>query len=90
MAAVAKHQAGLHREAEAMYRQVLERDRHHPDALHLLGLLAHETGDSHNGVELIRRAIQESEKASLWPVLSVTSGILRRCDELTVSLHVRC
>lgn len=62
---MAKHQAGLHSEAERMYQEVLARNRQHPDALHLLGLVAHQTGKGRDGVELIRRAIRESERVGV-------------------------
>ena len=42
--AVSRHQAGdLHR-AEEIYLQVLQQDPRHHDALHLLGLVYHQTG----------------------------------------------
>ena len=55
--AVTHHQAGRLANAEALYRQVLATAPHHPDALHLLGVLLHQTGQSQAAVDLIRRAI---------------------------------
>ena len=43
-AAVASHQSGDLRQAETLYRQVLNRHPRHVDAQHLLGVLAHQTG----------------------------------------------
>ena len=57
-AAVQLHQAGRLQEAEAIYRQVLEQVPGHPDALHLMGVLAHQTGRHERAVELIGRAIR--------------------------------
>jgi protein O-GlcNAc transferase len=51
------HQAGRLAEAEACYRQALALDPGHPDALHLLGLLAHQVGRSDVAVQLIEQAI---------------------------------
>ena len=56
-AAFAHHQAGQLREAEAIYRQILQTDPHHVEALHLLGLVAYQVGQPATAVELIGRAI---------------------------------
>lgn len=58
------HQAvGLHRQnrlkaAQALYERVLALEPTHFDALHLLGVIARQTGDPARAVELIGRAIQ--------------------------------
>ena len=36
------HQAGRLGQAEAIYRQILSHQPNHPDALHMLGVLAHQ------------------------------------------------
>jgi protein O-GlcNAc transferase len=51
------HRSGQLGPAEAIYRQVLEREPDHPDALNLLGLLAHQVGKSEAAIQLIARAI---------------------------------
>ena len=51
------HRAGRLAEAEPFYRQVLAVDARHPDALHLLGALAHQTGQNDSAVEIIGKAI---------------------------------
>ncbi len=56
-AAAQDHSAGRLAEADAGYRQVLERFPDHPDALHLLGLLAIQTGQFEAAAELIGKAI---------------------------------
>ena len=56
-AAVEHHQAGRLPQAEAIYRQILQAAPNHPDALHLLGLIAHRAGKSEIAVELIGKAI---------------------------------
>ncbi|MBI2177422.1 MAG: tetratricopeptide repeat protein [Candidatus Tectomicrobia bacterium] len=52
------HQAGHAEKAEALYRQVLQRDPGHASALHSLGVLARETGHHEAAAELIQAAIQ--------------------------------
>ena len=51
------HQAGRLAEAEALYRQILAVEPQHADALHLLGVLAHQVGRDDLAVEMIRQAI---------------------------------
>jgi Tfp pilus assembly protein PilF/ADP-heptose:LPS heptosyltransferase len=55
--ALRHHQAGQFNEAEQIYLQALAIDSHHPDALHLLGMIAYQTGRDEDAVELIRKAI---------------------------------
>ncbi len=52
------HQSGELAAAESLYKQVLQNDARHPDALHLLGLLAHQVGKNQTAVELISHAIR--------------------------------
>ena len=56
-AAIGHHQAGRYAEAEAGYRQVLAASPRNPDALHMLGLLAHHVGQHQAAVELISQAV---------------------------------
>ncbi|WP_197532324.1 O-linked N-acetylglucosamine transferase family protein [Symmachiella macrocystis] len=51
------HQAGRLGEAEGLYRSVLRVDPAHTDALHLLGVVAHQSGRHQLAVELIQQAI---------------------------------
>lgn len=55
--ALTHHQAGRLAEAEALYRQILQAQPDHPDALHLLGVIAHQGGKHDVAVEYIARAI---------------------------------
>ncbi|NNF52301.1 MAG: tetratricopeptide repeat protein [Gammaproteobacteria bacterium] len=52
------HQAGQFHRAEHLYQQVLSSEPEHPDALHMLGILAHQTGHSEPGIELVKRALR--------------------------------
>jgi predicted TPR repeat methyltransferase len=56
-AAVHQHEAGELAAAETLYREVLARDPAHPDALHLLGLVAHAAGDFAAAAAGIRHAL---------------------------------
>jgi tetratricopeptide (TPR) repeat protein len=51
------HREGRLAEAERIYRRILERQRNHDGALHLLGVIARETGHTDMAIKLIRRAI---------------------------------
>jgi tetratricopeptide (TPR) repeat protein len=55
--AIRLHQAGRVVEAEKIYREVLRREPNQPDALHLLGLIAHHVGHAGAAELLMRRAI---------------------------------
>ncbi|MEO8223708.1 MAG: tetratricopeptide repeat protein [Gammaproteobacteria bacterium] len=57
-AAIAAHQAGRLVEAETLYREVLARAPGHPDALHLLGLLAHHLSHNDAALELMGQALR--------------------------------
>jgi protein O-GlcNAc transferase len=59
-AAMAHHQAGRLNEAERLYLQILQADPHHADALHFLGVVAHQTGRNDSAVDLIGRAIAQN------------------------------
>ncbi len=56
--ALQHHQAGRLAEAEPIYRQILAQQPHHPDALHYLGVLAHQVGQNDSAAELIGKAIR--------------------------------
>jgi predicted O-linked N-acetylglucosamine transferase (SPINDLY family) len=56
--AFAHHQAGNLWEAERLYRQILQVDPQHADALHLLGLIARQGGRNDLAIEYIRAALR--------------------------------
>ncbi len=66
--ALEHHRAGRLREAETIYRQILETDPGHPDAWRLLGLIACQLGDYQAGVEFIQRAVALDP---YWPEATV-------------------
>jgi len=55
--ALSQHRAGKLVEAERLYRQALEIDPNHADAIHLLGMIAFQTGDLERAAAAIRKAI---------------------------------
>ena len=59
-AAMQLHQAGRLIEAERLYLQILRANPRHADALHLLGVLAHQIGRHDMAVDLIGRAIAQN------------------------------
>ncbi|TAJ83676.1 MAG: tetratricopeptide repeat protein [Gallionellaceae bacterium] len=63
---LAHHQAGRLEQAYDAYQQALRADPKHPDALHLLGMLAHQIGDSALALELIDLAINVQPNSSVF------------------------
>src|SRR5688572_25288741 len=64
--AVALHQSGRFADAEKIYRDVLQKDPRNPDALQLLGLLAHQSGKNDVAIELIKKAITIRPRAEFY------------------------
>ena len=58
--AVRHHQSGQFRQAEDIYKKILETYPNHSDALHLSGLIAHQTGKYEAADGMISKAIQNS------------------------------
>jgi predicted O-linked N-acetylglucosamine transferase (SPINDLY family) len=55
--ALRHHQAGRLAEAERGYRQILHRLPDHPDSLHLLGVIALQSGNTEAALALVERAV---------------------------------
>lgn len=55
--AIKYHQAGQLSEAEVIYKKILETTPDNADALHYLGLIHYQTGDSESAVTLISKSI---------------------------------
>ena len=55
---LAHQQAGRLQEAKTVYQSILKAQPQHPDALHLLGLIAHKSGEYDVAVDLIEKAIK--------------------------------
>ena len=56
--ALKHHQRGHFEEAEKIYLEILQSQPDHPDALHLLGVIAAQRAQPGKAVELIERAIR--------------------------------
>jgi predicted TPR repeat methyltransferase len=63
---MAHHQAGRGRDAETNYRKVLQQDPDHPEALHLLGILAHHAGRRDAALGYLCRAAAVRPTAAAW------------------------
>ena len=62
--ALADHKAGRLTEAEAAYRKILADYPHHVEALHLLGVTAHQQGRNELAIDMIGRAIGLNDQVS--------------------------
>ena len=56
--ALGHHQSGRPREAEALYRQILEVNPDHSEALHLLGVLALQADHGDEAIRLMERSLE--------------------------------
>ena len=75
------HQAGRLIEAEAGYRRILVTQPGHADALHLLGVIAHQGGQHKLAVELIRQVQQNGQNADYFSTLDVAVYDQGKLDE---------
>jgi predicted O-linked N-acetylglucosamine transferase (SPINDLY family) len=64
--AISLHQQGQLGQAEAIYRQLLEIDPANADALHLLGVIAHQTSNHKSAVDMISHAIRINPQVSIY------------------------
>ena len=56
--AVAHHRAGRLREAAEIYEQILEAEPQNAEALHLMGMVAHEMGQHERAIRLVAAAVR--------------------------------
>ena len=76
------HQAGQLAEAERNYQLALNMVPGHPEALHLLGLLAYRVGSYDHAIELITQAIDGTPSSPLyWFNLGVVTQRAGKADE---------
>lgn len=66
------HLKGQWEQAEQLYRKILSRYPHHPEALHLLGLLMHQRGNHKAAIDLIGQAISINGRS---PAYFVNRGV---------------
>ena len=80
--ALAHHQGGRLQAAEEIYRQILQADPRHADAMHLVGVIALQTGNPAVAVEYIERAIGwDGDRAIFHSNLGEAYRSLRRLPE---------
>ena len=80
--ALALHQQGRLGEAEGAYRQIIALDPNHADAIHLLGVIAFQTGHPHDAVKIIRDAIALNPRnAAAFSNLGLALERVDRCEE---------
>jgi tetratricopeptide (TPR) repeat protein len=86
--AVQHHNEGRLPEAESIYQQILQDNPNQPDALHLLGVIAHQVGKNDIAVDLITKAIAiKPDFAEAHNNLGNALRDLRRLDEAVASFH---
>jgi len=82
------HQTGQLQQAEELYRQILSLDPRNSDALHLLGLIAHQMGRSDVAVGFISQAIEiEGSQAIYHNNLGEANRALGRLAEAQANYH---
>ena len=75
------HQSGRLQEAESIYRSVLADQPQHPDALHLLGVVALQTGNFKDAAKLIEGAIKaKPDEPEFYNMSGETYRALREFD----------
>jgi len=78
------HQQGRFADAERVYREVLQHVPTHFDALHLLGVLGLQAGQTEAGVELIANAIKQNPNS--WGAHNNLGNGLRELGRLDAAL----
>jgi len=74
-AAVQHYEAGCLHEAQQLCLEILRDAAAHPDALHLLGVIAYKTGRYEEAIELIQEAITQNQQV---PQFHNTLGVVMR------------
>ncbi len=86
--AVEHHQAGRVAEAEAIYLRIAQQYPNHADAIHMLGVIAHQQGNHGKAAELIRQAIAlNGDSAPYYSNLGVTLRAMGRLEEAAEQLQ---
>jgi len=82
--ALVHHQAGRLADAKTLYARILERQPKHADALHFMGLLACQIGQSETGIALMRESIGVHPSPIYYNNLG---NALRTADRLSDAVH---
>ena len=84
--ALRHHGAGRLKEAERLYRRLLEADPYHAVAWHMLGVIAHQLGKHEFAAELIAKAVAiKPDDADAHANLALALQALGRLDDAVVS-----
>ena len=76
------HQAGQLEEAEALYRETLQKTPDDATALHFLGALLNQTGRSEEALPLLQKAAKQTpDDADIWNNLGVVCNALGRNND---------
>ena len=82
------HRAGRLKEAESYYQSAREQQPEHPDAWHMLGVLAHQVGKNSIAVELIQEAIKRHpDNPEFYVTCAEAYRALREYDLAIASLE---
>ena len=86
--ALEHHRAGRLDSARAIYEDVLAKEPRHADALHLLGLIAHQNADHGKGLDLIRQALSLDPDNGVYLVnLADVQRALGKLDQAEATLR---
>src|SRR5690349_6919861 len=78
----AYHRSGDLAKAQAGYKKVLKKRPNHFDALHMLAVAEHQSGNFQAAERLLRRALLVDPKsAAAWYTLGIMLSTLQRVDE---------
>jgi tetratricopeptide (TPR) repeat protein len=81
-------QAGQLARAEQLYWSVLGHEPTQPEALHELGMIAHQRGSSYLALDLLTRAVASREATAVhWNNLGVLHGLLNQLDKAAAALE---
>jgi len=81
-------QSGRLSEAEAIFNRILQATPNQPDALHFLGMIAHQSGNSETAVELIGRAIRVKPSAPMYCNLGIALQAQGKLDAAVESYRM--
>jgi protein O-GlcNAc transferase len=86
--ALEHHRAGNLSEAETLYREILQADPAHAEALHYLGLIAHQVGQHRAAAELIEQSLTLiPESAVFHSNLGLAYQALGKLEQATASFR---
>ena len=89
-AAIRVHREGRLRDAQQLYRRILQREPNHAGALHLYGVIRQQRGRHEEALELIGRAIELKPKVAVYHNnYGAALFSLERFEEAEATFHAR-